>query len=180
MIVIEHIPAPPVEILAGRRRDTLRLTWEGRRWTRRRAVTSQGREIALALPTGTVLALGAVLWIDREWYLEVEGAPEPVIVVRPRSHQEALRIAFEVGNRHFSIALYEDAMLVPDDIAMSQLLERLDVRWSRAEAVYTPIGFGHGHTHANGVEHGHAHDAAGGHTHVPFASYAPAHEKAAR
>ena len=47
-----------------------------------------------------------------------------------------MRIAFDVGNRHFSLALDGDVLLVPDDTAMEQLLTRLGVRWERREAVF--------------------------------------------
>ena len=132
--------------LAGRERDTLRLTWEGRRWARQ-VKTSGGREVALALPTGTVLAIGAILCLEPGFYLAVEGEPEPVIAVRPRDQREALRVAFEVGNRHFSLAQDGEALLVPDDSAMTQLLDRLAVPWERRAAVYSPLGFTHDHGH---------------------------------
>ncbi len=64
---------------------------------------------------------------EAEWYLVVEGRPEPVLAVFPRDREEAIRIAFEVGNRHFSLALDGECILVPDDSAMEQLLTRLDV-----------------------------------------------------
>jgi urease accessory protein len=163
MVVIESLSTAAREAVAGKARDTLRLTWEGRRWTRRRVKTTGGREVALALPTGTVLAVGARLWVDADWYLEVEGAPEPVIAVLPKSHAEGLRVAFEVGNRHFSVALDGDVLLVPDDTAMTQLLDRLGARWERREAVYTPMGFGH--PHGNGHDHGHAHSQGHAHSH---------------
>jgi len=157
MIVIAALPSVSPPALAGKQRDTLRLTWEGRRWTRKRVITTQGREVALALPTGTTLPVGSVLWVDADWYLEVEGAPEPVIAVRPHSHHQALRVAFEVGNRHFTVAIAGEELLVPDDTAMAQLLDRLDVHWERREAVYTPLGFGHRHDHGRGHGHGHDH-----------------------
>jgi urease accessory protein len=146
MIVIErpHADLPP-QAKGGRQRDALVLTWEERRWTRRRAVTARGREVALALPTGSVLAPGAVLWVDADWYLEVEAAPEPLIAVSPRHREEALRVAFEVGNRHFSLAIDGERLLVPDDAAMEQLLARLGVPWERTQAVFAPIGAGHRH-----------------------------------
>lgn len=145
MIITEpHLEVSPAE-LAGRRRDVLRLTWEERRWGRRKLTTENGREIALALPTGSVLSHGAVLLVERDWYLEVEAAPEPVLAAFPRSHVEALRLAFEVGNRHFSLAVEEDAILVPDDPAMEQLLIRLGIPWERRTRVFTPVGFGHSH-----------------------------------
>lgn len=148
MILIEQVLSNvTAEALAGKERDTLRLTWEGRRWTRRKLTTSGGREVALALPTGTTLHVGAVLHVESDWYLAVEGELEPVVAVRPRDPRESLRVAFEVGNRHFSLAQDGDALLVPDDPAMTQLLDRLGVPWERKAAVYSPIGFAHSHEH---------------------------------
>jgi urease accessory protein len=148
MIVIERVVSGIVdEMLKGKERDTLRLTWEERRWGRRRLTTVKGREVALALPTGSVLHAGQILAVEPEWYLEVESAPEPVIAVFPRDHAEALRLAFEVGNRHFSLALEPDALLVPDDPAMEQLLTRLGAKWERRTAIFNPIGAAHAHEH---------------------------------
>ena len=146
MVIITEprLPVSPAD-LAGRRRDVLRLTWEERRWGRRRRTTENGREVALALPTGSVLSGGTVILVEPDWYLEVEAAPEPVIAVFPHDHAEALRLAFEVGNRHFSLAIERDALLVPDDPAMERLLTRLGVPWERRTQVFTPIGFGHSH-----------------------------------
>jgi urease accessory protein UreE len=88
MRLITEAPAPVgAAALAGRARDTLRLTWEERRWTRKRAVTTAGREIALALPTGTVLEPGDVLAVEADWYLVVEARPEPVLVLFPESYE---------------------------------------------------------------------------------------------
>ena len=66
--------------------------------------------------------------MEASWYLVVEGRPEPVLAVFPRDRAEAIRIAFDVGNRHFSLALEGETILVPDDTAMEQLLTRLGVR----------------------------------------------------
>lgn len=152
--------------LRGKQRDTLRLAWEERRWTRKRVVTSRGREVALALPTGSVLQPGDVIAAGDDWYLEVEARPEPVLAVFPRDRNEAIRIAFDVGNRHFSLALDGDTLLVPDDTAMEQLLMRLGVKWERREAVFDPVGGG-GHRHEPGTSplDGHSHAHPHGHAH---------------
>ena len=126
-------------------RDALMLTAEERRWGRRRVTTERGRELALALPTGSVLQPGEILHVARDFYVVIEAAREPVLVVMPRSHAEALRVAFEVGNRHFTLAIDGDHLLVPDDPAMEQLLGRLDVPWRRDQAVFVPLGPGHRH-----------------------------------
>ena len=126
-------------------RDTLALTAEERRWGRRRVTTSGGRELALALPTGSVLVPGEILHVARDWYVVIEAVAEPVLAVTPRTREEGLRVAFEVGNRHFTLALDGDRLLVPDDPAMDQLLRRLDVPWQRAQAIFVPLGAGHRH-----------------------------------
>jgi urease accessory protein len=145
-LVVTTPPAPAGEVeLAGRERDVLSLTAEERRWTRRRVRTRAGRELALALPTGTRLEPGDLLHLESTWYVAVEAAPEPVLAVTPRSREEALRVAFEVGNRHFALALDGDRLLVPDDPAMTRLLERLGVAWRRDVAVFAPVGPGHRH-----------------------------------
>ena len=141
--------APHVHVdaadLAGKERDSVLLTWEERRWGRRRLLTRGGRELALALPTGSQLSPGDVLHVDEGWYVVIEAAPEPVLEVRPRDRTEAIRVAFEVGNRHFSLAIEGDRLLVPDDPAMIQLMDRLDVPYERRTAAYTPVGAGHRH-----------------------------------
>ena len=138
-------PVVEAEALLGLERDVLVLTAEERRWGRRRARTAAGRELALALPTGSVLAPGEVLHLDREWYVVVEPAMEAVLAVVPRSTRELARVAFEVGNRHFTLAWHEGRVLVPDDPAMEQLLKRLEMPFERTRAVFEPLGRGHRH-----------------------------------
>jgi urease accessory protein len=144
IITAPHVEPPP-QGLAQLDRDRLVLSAEERRWGRRRVKTANGHELALALPTGTVLTPGQLLYVGPEYYVVVEAAEEPVLVVTPRSRDEAIRVAFEVGNRHFSVAIDGERLLVPDDIAMQQLLERLGVPWKRDRAVFVPIGAGHRH-----------------------------------
>jgi urease accessory protein len=140
MIVIEQLaPAPEPGLLAGLECDRLQLSWEERRWTRRRVRTAAGREVALALPTGTMLEPGAILLVERDWYLEVEALPEPLIAIQPGSWPAAIRAAFEIGNRHFPLAIDGETMLVPDDPAMEQLAIRLGGRWERRSAVFRPL-----------------------------------------
>jgi len=145
-VIITH---PHVHVrdadLSRLERDALVLTAEERRWGRRRVTTRKGRELALALPTGSVLVPGEILHVARDWYVVIEAASEPVLAATPRSREEGLRVAFEVGNRHFTLAVDGDRLLVPDDPAMEQLLERLGVPWQRDHAVFAPLGIGHRH-----------------------------------
>jgi len=131
--------------LSSRARDTLVLTADERRWGRRRVTTSGGRTLALALPTGSVLKPGALVYVGPDWFVQVECAAEPCLAVTPASHEEALRVAFEVGNRHFSLALDGERLLVPDDPGMDILLTRMSVQFERVRAPFVPIGRGQRH-----------------------------------
>lgn len=133
--------------LSRRERDALVLTAEERRWGRRRVTTQAGRTLALALPTGSTLTPGDILHVAADWYVVIEAAPESVLAVAPRSRDEALRIAYEVGNRHFTLALDGERLLLPDDPAMEQLLGRLEVPFERAQSIFVPLGAGHRHDH---------------------------------
>jgi urease accessory protein len=133
--------------LSRRDRDTLVLTAEERRWGRRRVTTQGGRVLALALPTGSLLTPGDILHVAADWYVVIEAAPEPVLAVTPRSHTEALRVAYEVGNRHFTLAVDGERLLLPDDTAMEQLLGRLDLPFERIQSIFVPLSAGHRHEH---------------------------------
>lgn len=133
--------------LSRRDRDLLVLTAEERRWGRRRVTTQAGRVLALALPTGTTLTPGDILHVAADWYVVIEAAPEPVLAVTPRSRDEALRITWEVGNRHFTLAVDGERLLLPDDTAMEQLLARLDVPFERMQSIFIPLGAGQRHDH---------------------------------
>lgn len=150
MLIIDHlIPPVPAPELAGSEADTLVLTWQQRRWARGRLTTSKGREIALALPTGTVIQPGAVLWVDRGWHLAVLAAPEAVLVLEPADWATAVRTAFEIGNRHFPLEINGRALLVQDDPALVQLFARMGLPFERRMAPFNPIGTGHSHVTAS-------------------------------
>jgi len=147
-LIIDHLipPASPGN-LQGKEEDKLVLSWEQRRWMRGRFTTYNGRKIGVALPTGTMLAPNAILWIAHDWYLRVEAATEAVLEVVPSGYMEAVKIAFEVGNRHYPLAMQESKILVPDDKAMVTLMDRLGAPWQRRQAIFNPIGNTQGHLH---------------------------------
>jgi len=147
-LIIDRIAAAEnPEILKGKQEDKLVFTWEQRRWMRGRFTTAQGRKIGIALPTGTIPAPGTVLYVGEDWYLKLEAAPEDVLEIYFEDPAEAVKIAFEVGNLHFPLALVEGKILVPDDKTMVRLMERLGVRYERRQTVFHPIGNSQLHQH---------------------------------
>jgi urease accessory protein len=135
--------------LRSKEEDKLVFTWEQRRWMRGRFTTLRGRKIGIALPTGTTLAPGSILYVGEDWYLKIEAAIEPVLEIFPSNYNEAVKIAFEVGNRHFPLALEESRILVPDDKVMVRLMDRLGASWERRQAIFDPIGNAQLHQHGS-------------------------------
>ena len=149
-LVIDHLDTQiSAEELRAKEEDTLVLTWDERRWLRGRFTTARGRKIGIALPTGTTLTPGAILHLAADWYLRIEAALEPVLVVSPGGYAEAMKIAFEVGNRHFPLALQDGKILVPDDKVMVRLMDRLGTPWERRRAAFDPIGSTPSHQHGS-------------------------------
>src|SRR5271169_5099794 len=116
---------------------------------RGRFTTVQGRKIGVALPAGTTLAPCSILYVGADWYLKIEAAIEAVLEIVPMDYNEAVKIAFEVGNRHFPLALEECKILVPDDKVMVRLMERLGAPWERRQAIFNPIGNAQLHQHGS-------------------------------
>jgi len=149
-LIIDRLHPPEIQDdLRAKEEDKLILTWEQRRWMRGRFTTLRGRKIGIALPTGTTLAHGEILYVGAEWYLKIEAAIEPVLEICPSDYNEAVKIAFEVGNRHFPLALEERKILVPDDKVMVRLMERLGAPWERRQAIFDPIGKTQLHQHGS-------------------------------
>lgn len=145
-IVVDMLPTDVSSAdLEGRKIDRLLLTWEQRRWMRGRFTTEAGREIGVALPTGVQIEIGQVMWIGNDWYLTMGAASEPLLAIYAADRHDAIRIAFEIGNLHFPLAVAGETMLVPDDSAMTQLLRRIGARWETCSLAFQPIGKGSPH-----------------------------------
>ena len=63
-IVYEPVDSLRTEDLRCKEEDTLALPWEQRRWIRGKFTTTKGREVGLALPTGTPLVPGTVILVE--------------------------------------------------------------------------------------------------------------------
>jgi urease accessory protein UreE len=149
LIIDRLLPSANQGDLRAKEEDKLILTWEQRRWMRGRFTTARGRKIGVALPTGATLAHGTILYVGADWYLKIEAAGEPVLEIFPSDYNEAVKIAFEVGNLHFPLALDENKILVPDSKVMLRLMDRLGVPWERRQSIFDPIGNTQVHQHGS-------------------------------
>lgn len=76
------------------------LTAADRRRVRRLLTAPDGQAFYLALPTGTVLRPGTVLWAGGGRAYMVTAAEEDLLRVRPRTLREAAQVGHLLGNLH--------------------------------------------------------------------------------
>ena len=124
--------------------DRVALTWEQRQRSRQKLRTVQGREIALALPTGTQLQAGDLLAVLEGW-ITVELAPEDVLLIRPRSLQETAFVAYQIGNRHLPLEIAAQGLKTLCEPVLETYLGRQGMAVERTQLPFTPVSATSGH-----------------------------------
>ncbi|MDT6961072.1 urease accessory protein UreE [Cupriavidus sp. SZY C1] len=182
MIKIDKVlPAPHgIAPVLVRRAPKLVLPFGDRSKSRLRAVLDNGTEAALFLPRGTVLRGGDLLVAEDGTFVEVQAAAESVLEVSATDPQALMRAAYHLGNRHTPVEVGRDYLRLEYDPVLADMLARLGVQASRANAPFEPeagaYGGGHKHGHdatfaedyatAQAVFHEHhGHDHGHGHSH---------------
>ncbi len=94
------------------RSESLCLSWHARQRCRQRVHTDQGTELCLALPRGTVLRDGALLYQDPERQIWVQAQSEDLLQITPRDRIQLAQIAHHLGNWHRSAQLLADGTLL--------------------------------------------------------------------
>jgi len=173
--------------LAGvliRRAAHVELDWDVRQKSRFDAVDSSGRGLGVFLPRGTVVRGGDVLVAEDGSLIVVHAAPQPVLVVRHCAQHgspfDLLRAAYHLGNRHVSLQLAPDRLLLEPDHVLADMLRQQHLIVSESSEAFEPEGgayaaggHGHGHGHDHAHDHGHGHEHHG-HAAEPARAAAPA------
>jgi urease accessory protein len=126
--------------------DGVALTWEQRQRSRQKLLTVQGREIALALPTGTRLQAGDLLAVPEGW-IAVQLASEDILRIRPRSRQEMAFVAYQIGNRHLPLEIAEQGLQTPYEPVLETYLRQRDIPVERTQLPFTPLSATSDHRH---------------------------------
>jgi urease accessory protein len=128
--------------------DRVSLTWDERQKSRQKLRTAEGKEIALALPTGTRLNAGDLLPIEAGW-IKVCLAPEDVLLIKPRTLQETAFVAYQIGNRHLALEIIEDGLKTLYEPVLASYLRQQGIPVEQIQLPFTPVTamFGHGHSH---------------------------------
>jgi urease accessory protein len=159
-----------------KRAASLELDWDTRQKSRFQATDSQGREVGVFLPRGTVVRGGDVLVVEDGSLVRVVAAPQSVLVITHCSQHgtpfDLIRAAYHLGNRHVQIELTPTHLKIEPDHVLADMLRAMHLIVNeRAEAFEPEAGAyaaGHGHTHGHGhAAHDHAHDHDSGHPHHP-------------
>ncbi len=175
----QHIPCnkliPQARGLAPvllKRAATVQLDWDVRQKSRFEATDSQGRQLGVFLPRGTVVRGGDVLVAEDGALVRVLAAAQPVLVITHctahGSPFDLTRAAYHLGNRHVPIELKPDHLKIEPDHVLADMLRAMHLIVRSADEAFEPeagaYGGGHGHGHAQGHEHG-------GHSHAPTHAY---------
>jgi urease accessory protein len=116
--------------------DADRSTLAKRRW---RGQAEDQTEFGFDLESP--LADGACFFADETKIYLLRQKPEPVVEVEiAGAHlEDAMRIAWMIGNLHFPAEIQHGWIRIAEDPAVCQLLERQHLRYIKKNAVFKPL-----------------------------------------
>ena len=149
-----------------KRAATVELDWDVRQKSRFDATDSQGRQLGIFLPRGTLVRGGDVLVAEDGSLIQVIAAPQPVLVITTcpehGSAFDLMRAAYHLGNRHVPIELKPDHLKIEPDHVLADMLRAMHLTVRETTETFEPEGGAYsttGHSHA-------AHDTAHAHPHT--------------
>jgi urease accessory protein len=144
MILVESLPS---EQTPEGPKEHIQMDWHQRQKHRQKCTTDAGTEIALALPRGTVLCNGTMIYNTPERTILVRSAQQNVIVVRAESALQACKIAHHMGNWHRSMHVLEDmTILLEADGPLQSWLDQAGIKYAvEGRADFQPNLYAHAH-----------------------------------
>lgn len=139
--------------LSGLKTDFLELEWYEVSKTTMRKKTRNGVEIAIRKNNRKPLENGDLLYVDKEFYIELHINPCDTIVIRPRTMREMGTVCFEIGNQHIPIHIdAENNLYVAYEAPLFNLLQEAgyDASVEKRQLLNTHelrIGNKHMHSH---------------------------------
>jgi len=167
-----------------RRAASVQLSWALRQCHAFEATDSQGRQLHVALPTGSLVRSGDVLVAQDGSLVQVQAAAQPVLEVRHCTQHgsplDLLRAAYHLGKRQVPVDLQPDHLKLAPDPALADLLRARHLIVTESLSAFEPeaagdgAGHGHGHPHHDGHDHRHHHGHDHAHDHAHDQAPAPA------
>ncbi len=172
MQIIKELPAEeaPSDLPAVHLKVERRVLAK-RRW---RDQAEDGADFGFDL--SSPIAHGEVFFANEEKQYVIEQLPEKVFKVAYPDPREAAHRSWQVGNLHFPAQFTDNYLLVENDLAIRQMLERNDIPFEETDEVFQPVvaaaghhhhehSHSHGHSHAHHHDHSHSHDHGHDHHH---------------
>jgi urease accessory protein len=127
------------------------LPYELREKCRLRATLSNGDEVAVFTPRGTVLRDGDLLTGAEGVVVQVVAALEPTYLVWSADPNLLLRCAFHLGNRHTQAQVGDGFLRIRRDPVLREMLLGLGASVQEEDAPFEPESgaYGGGHAHAD-------------------------------
>jgi urease accessory protein len=150
-----HLPAGrwPQEKAAG----SLTLDFDARHRRRFRMTADQGDDILLDLPQTVAMADGDGLQLEDGRWLKVQAAQEEIVEIRHEDHQQLMRLAWHLGNRHLPTEIRDHVLRIRPDHVIEHMLRGFGAELQTVHAAFQPEGgaYGHGHRHNHHGPHDH-------------------------
>lgn len=126
------------------------LDFDARTKSRLRTRLTDGEEVGLFLPRGTILRGGTQLLAKNGRVITVVAAPESLVEARCANTHELARAAYHLGNRHVAVQVCEGALRIQRDHVLEHMLQGLGAKLVPVEAPFEPEAgaYAPGHQHA--------------------------------
>ncbi|MFF2855073.1 urease accessory protein UreE [Peribacillus sp. NPDC058002] len=145
--IVANIEAMDREEIAKRHMEKVYLESANLVKRIQRVTTDHGHEIGIRLKELRDLKAGDVLYMDDKNMIVVDVLSDDLLVISPRSLNEMGTIAHQLGNRHLPAQFEENDMLVQFDYLVEELLQELQIPFTREERKVKQAFRHIGHSH---------------------------------
>jgi urease accessory protein len=134
--------------------DTLPLTAEERTRSQYRFQTTNGENLHLRLPRGTVLKDKDLLTTEQaDFVVKVVAKPEAVYTVLTNNSLLLLKAAYHLGNRHIALEVNPNYLRLLPDPVLKKMLESMGLQVREEVMVFYPEIGAYVHHHADDHAH---------------------------
>ena len=164
-----------------KRAATIALDWDVRQKRSFEDTDSQGRQLGVFLPRGTVVRGGDVLVAEDGSLVRVLAVKQAVLRITHCTQHgtpfDLTRAAYHLGNRHVPIELKPDHLKIEPDHVLADMLRAMHLIVQESEDAFEPEGGAYASHGGHGHDHGHGHhdhgDQSHPHEHTSPATAAP-------
>lgn len=131
-----------------------------------------GLEFAISLDKAATLNDGDALKLEDGTLVQIKAAPESLLEIRAENPLRLVRLAWHLGGHHVPAEMAADALYIPNDAALGELVRGQGCSMTVVERPFQPEAEVHHHSHGDDCgcghdhhDHHHGHDHGHGHHH---------------